>query len=678
MNFRFERPRAVLWGIAVLGGALTPNAFAQMLPAPGAAPAAPAAPALTGEALAARLSADADKRLEAGRDLLDAGDPRSVETLRAAAQGALQILQNSTPADVLNAAPASLPDDELTASLTTRAAQAHLLWSIAAQKFARRDEAITALARAQRLLLAPAGRAQNTDLERDINLRVGELMTDGLPLVAPDDVLGDIALLMHGGQWTPRSWSWNDGAGRHDFLVTDGELFPPPPAGTRDIAPRTPGLYQKLSATQLPSSLKLNKMVAGYARENSGPNQGQWRQVVRVFYASPRLTAGKRDDLPRARALAQQFLKVHALEQDEMGLSNLYAQGDREAGVTTLWLLEVSALWPNDDDDPRVIAQLGPLMPIINTGKKPIPTQPETTALMRPWTPIAGQNDADPDEILFWKAGLNRSEAEWLRELFHEYGHVAIPPLGGFRPPLEPFANGVIGETLGMMWAAQMPESFELRAQTVATNADGAPAMGAEFEEHLKNYALPARAEFLAAGPNSPLADAGTAQSLRFLNGATTYLERVYGGPLLGRALQPLAERAGQTTGVAARRALLRTGDLFSSIETNWSTPWNPDKTLPIWLPGALGVDLDAATLVNRAPYTLKAGTRAPLTLWVPPGTAELRIEGAGAGNLSTIGPSFSAKGDVARVFFGDNGWQKITLVASANATISAARFIRK
>ena len=299
MNFRFERPGAV--AVSALLGTLTltvvaaPRALGQILP--GAAPqTVPGNGALDGAALADRLSGDVNARLQQGRDLLDAGDARSATVLREAAQGALQVLQSANPAvaDILTAPPGSLPDDALTLNLTARAAQAHLLWGIAAQRFARRDEAIAAMARAQRLVQVSAGVLPDDTLQRDINIETSKVLSEGLPLIAPDDVLGDIAQLVHGGLWTPRPFDFDEstimgadtGAGNAEpsqFLITDGSLFPPPLPGNADIAPRTPSLYRQLDAEQLPASLKLNKMVAGYAREKSGPNRGQWRQRVRVF-----------------------------------------------------------------------------------------------------------------------------------------------------------------------------------------------------------------------------------------------------------------------------------------------------------------------------------------------------------------------------------------------------------
>ena len=700
MNYR---PALFSLGFLLGGALLAPIAQAQ----------AQTQGAPTGAALADRLAGDLSARLQAATDLLDAGDPQSASALRDVAQSALKVLQSTTQTDVLSAAPGSLPRDSITLGLSQQAARAHWLWGVAAQRFVRRDEAITALARARRLAVIAAGASDDSVLLRDINVELSKVLSDGLPLIAPTDVLGNIAQLVHDDSWTPRSFDFaatsaaigapetQGGADDLQLLVTDGQLFPPPLPGASDIAPRTPALYRNFDEKQLPASLKLNKMVAGYARQNSGANQGQWRQVVRVLYASSRLTEEKRDDLPRARALAEQFLKVHDYYENELGLSNIYAEGDRDAGVTTLWLLEVSALWPADDKDPRVLAQLGPLMPSVNTGKSTAEKLPATTALMRPWTPIAGSIESVPEEILFWKAGLQRPEAEWLRELFHEYGHVTIPPVGGLRAPLETYANGYIGETLGMMWAAQNPAQFALKlddkpensafvrpvavaatatATTTASRPEDATLaeLRADIVGHLQSHALPARALFVAQGPNASLSEAGDEQSLLYVSGLTVYLERVYGAPLLGRALRPLAQSARNAQGTAARRSLLRPGNLFSALETNWQSPWRADNTLPIWLPGALNARLDAATLVDRGAITLPKGTRATTWLWVPPGTSELRIEGAGAGNLSVLGAAFSAKGDIARVYFAANGWQKITLVAQDNATLGAAKFVRK
>jgi hypothetical protein len=109
------------------------------------------------------------------------------------------------------------------------------------------------------------------------------------------------------------------------------------------------------------------------------------------------------------------FLKTWATHRAALGVENPYASD----GVTTLWLMEVSSLWPEDDERPLVRAQLPPKMPSPNTplerGGKPLEREVKTSPLSRPWRASA-QMDAAPGEILFFQIGLRAREAEWLRE----------------------------------------------------------------------------------------------------------------------------------------------------------------------------------------------------------------------------------------------------------------------
>lgn len=627
-----------------------------------------------GVSAASRLSAPIRERIAQGRALYDAGDPRAVLTLREASQSALGALSQVAGQNPLGAAAKSLPGDSVTANLAQSAGEAHLFWGLAADRFAQRDESITALARAVRLSRAISGAPADSGLlRRDSTLELGRVLRGGLPLVAPDDTLESIASLAHGGLWSPKRFTYDpallagEGLGaplpKAEFLVTDGKLFPPVAPGTGELS-RVPPYYALVPVERLPASLQLDKMVAGYQRLTKGPNRGQWRQIARVFYASPFLTQGKRDDLPRARALCEQFMRVHAAFEGALGSVNLYTRGDRDEGVTTLWLLENSALWPEDDEDPSILAQLGARMPGVNTGIEKTATEPTTTATYLPWMALAGQVESHGGEIMFWKAPLARPETEWLREVFHEYGHVALPPFGGFRPPLEPYGNGLMGETLGQMWAAQSPERF------------GIPAgKSGDLLLQVGNQALPSLQKFLAEGPYSPLRAAGNRDGLRYLQGLTTYLERVYGPKMLGRALTPLANRAARVSDIATRRSLMDSRTLLNSVETNWRQM--SGQTQPIYLSGALSIPRTAASLVARDGATLRAGSRTRAMLWVPRGADSLRIEGGA--RLRAVGLPFAAQGEALRVYFGGkSGWQTFSLVAGATTKVGAARFERK
>ena len=335
----------------------------------------------------------------------------------------------------------------------------------------------------------------------------------------------------------------------------------------------------------------------------------------------------------------------------------------RDEGVTTLYLLEISALWPQDDDDPVVRQSMGPKMPPINTGPKPVSMEAQTTPLSKPWQALAGQSEGmSPGEIMFWKAGYARSEGEWTRELFHEYGHVALPPFGGFRPPLESYANGLLGETLGMLWAAQNPAALDVDATTDSRD---------DFLLHVKMQAVPARAAFLEADPTAPRLN-GSEAGLKFLQGLTVVIERTYGAPLLGRLFAPLAQRSVGMQSVAARRGLLNTQSFLDGLDGATRAAFAAKKSLPIYLPAALNVTLDAQALAERAPVAMKAGARASGWLYVPAGATSLRVDAA---NLSALGLPFKREGNATRVYLGKAGWQKLTLVVGANTTVQNARF---
>lgn len=625
-------------------------------------------------ALEDKLSLATQNALAQGQTLLDQNDPACVPLLRQTAQSALKALNASTDGNALSLA--SLPDDTLSVRLALGAIQAHALWGRAADQFGRRDEAITALVRAKTLLGASRVQPDGT-VVRDLNAELNALLRNGLPLVAPDDVLDGIAARAHENMWHARHFEFAppsktvlDSLPKTGLLVTEGQLFPP--AERNQSLVQIPPFYQPAptndpdealaSLDRLPPSLKLNRMVAGYARVGSGANAGQWRQMVRVFYASPFLTQNKRDDSLRAQALATQFLKVHALFASQLGATNLYSRGPRDEGVTTLYLLEISALWPQDDDDPVVLANMGPKMPPVNTGPKPLNVESQTTALSKPWQAIAGQNESTPGEIMFWKASFNRSEGEWLRELAHEYGHVALPPFGGFRPPLEPYGNGLVGETLGMMWAAQNPDALSL----------GSTDSRADFLLHVQKQAIPARLAFIRSDPTAPRSN-GTSADLKFLQGLTVVVERVYGAPLLGRAFAPLSLRSAGAQSIAARRSLLNTSALLDGLPGAMRTAFAAKKFLPVYLPAALDVPLDAASLSNRAPAKLNAGRRASGWIFIPSGATTLRVDSP---NLSVIGTPFKRDGNTTQLYLGGkSGWQKIVLVATTDTTLQNGRF---
>ncbi|MDF2439652.1 MAG: hypothetical protein JWN98_636 [Abditibacteriota bacterium] len=698
-------------------------------------------------------AASIEAEITRGAAFLEARDNKSLDILSAASQASLQQLITAGGQSLLTVPPDRIPESGPLSDLTRRAALAHFWWGKAADTFARqknsRDIAITALTRAYRL--AGPNRFESNRLSRDAVFLLKGILREGLPSVASDDTIDTLSSL---ALWKPHRFAfrYNTAAfnpvvalparletrsvatpAAYDLLVTQGTLFPPESALMQsgdDKAVVAP-LHRRFTQDRLPAVLKLTYMVAGYARETSGPNRSLWRQVVRVYYSHPILTRNNRDDRARAELLAMQFLKLHTLARTGLGLDNPYT----DDGVTTLWLSEVSALWPADDDDPDVQQEIGIRMPKANVplpaGQKP-PAEVEWSALSMPWL-AAGQVESAPGDIMFFKMTQPRSEAEWLREIAHEYGHVALPPFGGFRAPLEPYGNGEIGETLGAMWALAAAAEFDVSAPTpvqrpalisslVETPSGPAPAanagsnMGSSaaasrdgvrsgvvdiakrelslremLQLHVAREAIPALRLWNAQGPHSPLRLDGTRNGLKYLQGLGVHIERVYGARVLGAACRPLVRRSATSFATMARVAASNTDALLDALRLALRDPFpSGSKYFPIWLPGAvetLPPNLPAGQFINRATLMLRPKERIGGWLYMPPAAKTLRIEwkaAPGKGlraegwNATTRPPLMAgASGALEMDITRRDGWQRWSLIATGEATIMGAWFER-
>ncbi len=670
---------------------------------PGTANAQGDATPLPGES--AKLLGDVRQQVVRGRSQLEANQIEAITTLRNAAQQALSGLIKLTSPQILNEDPENLPTTGLLGAAVRQTADAHYWWGRAADYFGRRDEAIAALARASRF----AGKVRPSALDtlaRDTQLSLGGALREGLPQVAADDTLKTVAEISHGKLWEPRTFSFEYSpaqlsvgtadatTAKRDFLVTSGRVYPPvsmSAAGGNALS-RVPPIYRNVEAAALPEVLRHDRMVVGYARETAGPNQGLWKQVVRVFYASSHLTVQNRDDRIRAEALCAQFLKVHAMFQVALGADNPYVRD----GITTLWLSEVSALWPRDDSDPRVRAAFGTAMPGVNTptnvGANPLDTlEVAVSTTTYPWRVGAGQSDSAPGDVIFFDAPQARPEFEWLRELMHEYGHVALPAINGFKPPLEPYANGLMGETLGALWALESPANWNLPA------AFGTPDAAAQFNEalqgHVENQALAALKFWNNRGPSSPLRRDTTVFGVMYLQGATVNIERVYGANVLGTALKPLVDQSASAPDALARRTSLTSESLMGALPTVLRNAFDkngiaPDGKLPVWLPGAMsGVELSVAQLAGRENLKLKAGQSVSAWLYIPPQATNLRIEwnsGVDMANslafdsnsrVTPVKPQSGAQYAASLDMRNRSGWQKFTLTAKSAVELGAAQF---
>ncbi len=66
----------------------------------------------------------------------------------------------------------------------------------------------------------------------------------------------------------------------------------------------------------------------------------------------------------------------------------------------------------------------------------------------RPGARAVGRN------LYLYAVGTPRSPAEWVRQVAHEYGHIALPGIGGFTDTDDAWADGHLGELLFPKWLA--------------------------------------------------------------------------------------------------------------------------------------------------------------------------------------------------------------------------------
>jgi hypothetical protein len=118
-------------------------------------------------------------------------------------------------------------------------------------------------------------------------------------------------------------------------------------------------------------------------------------------------------------------------------------------------------------------------------------------------------------DIYLYATKTPRAPAEWWRELAHEYGHVALPGIGGFTDTDDPWADGDLGELLFVKWLAAgkpgdwLPWSLEeaekiaaARRQALIAGAAGAVdaarlnGTDARARDYLLGLALAAEEEY--------------------------------------------------------------------------------------------------------------------------------------------------------------------------------------
>ena len=124
-----------------------------------------------------------------------------------------------------------------------------------------------------------------------------------------------------------------------------------------------------------------------------------------------------------------------------------------------------------------------------------------------------------------------RSSIEWIREVVHEYSHLALPPIGGYTAP-EYWANGYLGERLLVRWFMREPNG-PAEVNALWGDFSGAP----NFERLL---IAPPLALYKKIGPSPKWLARKDEPGMRYLIGQALTFDDKYGSVRLGDALSRL------------------------------------------------------------------------------------------------------------------------------------------
>ncbi len=149
------------------------------------------------------------------------------------------------------------------------------------------------------------------------------------------------------------------------------------------------------------------------------------------------------------------------------------------------------------------------------------------------WLVRGGQAGGEQwgQNLYFYDLDAPRSSIEWIREIVHEYSHLALPAIGGYKDP-EYWANGYLGERLIVRWFRRIPNGPDLVAR-----AWGDFSGAANFDRLL---IAPALDLYKKVGPSPRWLARTDAEGMRYLIGQALTVDDKYGPKVLGTALDRL------------------------------------------------------------------------------------------------------------------------------------------
>jgi hypothetical protein len=151
--------------------------------------------------------------------------------------------------------------------------------------------------------------------------------------------------------------------------------------------------------------------------------------------------------------------------------------------------------------------------------------------------PVSNGGEQWRNNIYFYDISNPRSSIEWIREIAHEFSHLAFQAVGGTYTDPEAFANGYLGERLLVRWLSQ-------------GTAGGAVSVESAWKGTFAGYynfnrllIAPPLKEFAAYGLNRTKLAERNADGMRYLIGMLLTVDDRCGSAAVGNCLQTIADQ---------------------------------------------------------------------------------------------------------------------------------------
>ena len=145
------------------------------------------------------------------------------------------------------------------------------------------------------------------------------------------------------------------------------------------------------------------------------------------------------------------------------------------------------------------------------------------------WLCRGGQSGGEQwrDNLYLYDLDAPRSSIEWIREIVHEYSHLAVPAIGGYASP-EYWANGYLGERLIVRWIQRTP------GMPALVEHDWGDFSGAPNFDRL--LIAPAIALYKKNGPSKTWLERTDELGMRYFIGQMLTVDDKYGAHVLAAA----------------------------------------------------------------------------------------------------------------------------------------------